>query len=258
VGRLQKPLPFIIVFIVVVFILSLSQISSSEFRIKILNIFRIPLKLTSGLYYVLRDASNFNEVRKENKILKKNIQNLKVSMLELQEASLENKRLRELLDFRESGKHKVIPAMVIARDPSRLKDTIIIDKGKNHNVQKDMVVISGNGLVGRVRECGFSISRVLLITDTDSVVSGIVQRTRDEGAVKGNKEKGLIMKYLELDSNVKRGDKVISSGFGRVFEKGIFIGEILFTKKDETDLYLNAIIKPEVDMMKLEEVLVIQ
>lgn len=257
-GKSQKPLPFIIVFVIAVFILSLSQISSNEFRIKILNIFRLPLKATSGLYYILRDASNFNEVRKENKILKQNVANLKVSLIELQEASLESKRLRELMAFRESEKRKVIPSMVIARDLSRLKDTIVIDKGKKHNVEKDMVVISGNGLVGRVRECGFSISRVLLITDTDSVVSGIVQRTRDEGAVTGNKEKSLIMKYLELDSDVAKGDNVITSGFGRVFEKGISIGHVVSIEKDESGLYLYAIIEPEVDMMKLEEVLVIQ
>ena len=98
----------------------------------------------------------------------------------------------------------------------------------------------------------------LLITDTDSVVSGIVQRTRDEGAVTGNKEKSLIMKYLELDSDVAKGDNVITSGFGRVFEKGISIGHVVSVEKDESGLYLYAIIEPEIDMMKLEEVLVIQ
>ncbi len=257
-GRTQKPLPFIIVFIVVVFILSLFQISSNEFRIKILNIFRLPLKMASGLKYVLRDVSNFDELRKENKTLKENIASLKKNILDLQEISFENKRLRELLDFSQSKKRKVIPSMVIARDLSKLKDTIIIDKGKKHNIQKDMVVISGNGLVGRVRECGWSISRVLLITDTDSVVSGIVHRTRDEGAVTGNMQEGLIMKYLELDSDVKKGDKVITSGFGSVFEKGILIGEVVSIEKDERSLYLKAIVRPEVDVMRLEEVLVIQ
>jgi len=258
VARLQKPLPFIVVFVVIVFILSISQISSTEFRIKILNILRLPFKMASGICYILRDVSDFNELRRENKILKEDVRSLRRSILDLQEAALENKRLRGLLAFRESSKRKVIPSMVIARDLSHLKGTIIIDKGKRHNVEKDMVVISGNGLVGRVRECGFGISRVLLITDTDSVVSGIVQRTRDEGAVAGNMQKGLIMKYLELDSDVKKGDKVISSGFGRVFEKGILIGEVVSVKKDDRGLYLNALIKPEVDMMKLEEVLVIR
>lgn len=253
----QKHLSFIVISIGISSFLFLPQIFSSDSRIKILNIFRAPLKIISGSWYVLRDISNFKELQRENKILRENIENLEKERLNLQEASLENQRLRKLLGFRESEKRKFIPSMVIARDPLGFRDTIIIDKGKKDNVQKDMVVVNGNGLVGRVRECGWSISRVLLITDRDSVVSAIVQRTRDEGAVVGTTP-GLIMKYLDLSCDVKKGDKVMSSGFSGVFEKGILIGEVVSIKKDASGLYLNLDIKPEVDMMRLEEVLVMR
>ena len=147
--------------------------------------------------------------------------------------------------------------MVIARDPLGLRDVIIIDKGKRDGVEKDMIVISGNGLVGRVRECGWSISRVLLITDCNSVVSGIVQRTREEGAVTGTGS-GIVMKYLEVESKTKRGDKVITSGFGGVFEKGIMIGEVESIERDSSAIYLRAAVKTEVDIDRLEEVLVMR
>lgn len=214
--------------------------------------------MISGSYYVLRDTSNFKKLRHENKILRENIANLEKEFLNLQEAHMENKRLKKLLGFRESEKRRVIPSMVIARDPLGFRDAIIIDKGKKDDVRKDMVVISGNGLVGRVRESGWSISRALLITDRDSVVSAIVQRTRDEGACVGEMNQGLVMKYLELGCDVKEGDKVVTSGFGGVFEKGILIGEVVSVEKDASGLYLNAVIKPEVDMMTLEEVLVVR
>jgi rod shape-determining protein MreC len=254
----EKNLSFIIISISIISIFFLSQIFSDEFRIKILNIFRTPLKIIAGSYYVLRDIPDFKELRTENKILRENIENLERELLKAQEFRLENERLRALLGFREPSKSNFLPAMVIAKDPSDLKDTIIIDKGKKHSVQKDMVVISGNSLVGRVREPGWGIARVLLITDRDSVVSGIVQRTRDEGAVVGNGSSTLIMKYLELDSGVVKGDKIITSGFGSIFEKGLMIGEVISILKDESGLYLNAIVKPDVDMMRLEEVLVMR
>ncbi len=257
-GKSDKKSPFIIVSISIVSIIILSQIFSQDSRIKILNIFRTPLRIVSGSYYVLRDVSDFRELRNENKILRENVANIEKGLLNLREVKLENERLRKLLGFRESKKQKFIPAMVIARDLLGLNDTIIIDKGKQHGVRKDMVVISGNGLVGRVRESGWSISRCLLITDRDSVVSAIVQRTRDEGAVMGNVHSGLILKYLDLHSEVKEGDNIISSGFGGIFEKGILIGEVVGVKKDVSGLYLKAILKPEVDMMRLEEVLVIR
>lgn len=256
-GKSDKVLPLIVVSISIVSILFLSQIFSNGSRIKILNIFRVPLKIISGSYYVLRDVSYFRELKKENKILKESVENLEREILNLREAYLENQRLRKLLGFKESEKRRFIPAMVIARDPLGLRGTIIIDKGKRDNIEKDMVVISGNGLVGRVRESGQSIARCLLITDRDSVVGAIVQRTRDEGAIVGTGS-ALILKYLEMERDVKGGDKVISSGFSGVFEKGILIGEVVSVEKDDSGLYLNAVVRPEVDMANLEEVLVIR
>jgi len=257
VAKTYKTPPLVVIIFAIVSIFFLSQLFSDDFRIKILNIFRTPLKLTSGAYHTLRDVSNFKGLSTENEILKQNINNLKKEIMDLHEIRLENKRLKGLLGFRESKKRKYIPAMVIARDPFGLRDTIIIDKGKKDNVHKDMVVASGNGLIGRVRESGRSISRVLLVTDRDSVASAVVQRTRDEGAVVGSGG-GLTIKYLELTSDVKEGDKVITSGFGGVFEKGILIGTICSIETDASGLYLNATIEPEVDIERLEEVLVIR
>jgi len=253
-----KNLPLRKLLIFAACIILISQIFSSDFRIKILNIFRFPLKLVSGSYYVLRDIPDFKEIRKENKLLKENIGNLNGKLVDLKESRVENKRMRQLLGFREDKKRKFIPGMVIAREALGLGDTIVIDKGKAQGVYKGMVVISVSGLVGRVRESGRSISRAVLITHPDSVVGGIVQRTRDEGAIEGNMSSGVIMKYLELDSDVKEGDKIITSGFSGVFEKGILIGEVVSVEKDVSGLYLRAIVKPEVDLRRLEDALVIR
>ena len=230
----------------------------SEFRIKTLDVFRIPLKIISGSVYALRNIAGFRESQMQNKLLRENIANLEKELLNSKEAKLENERLRKLLDFKESDRHKFVPALVIARDPSGMNDTVIIDRGKKDKIEKGMIVISGSGLAGRVIETGWGISRVLLITDYDSTFSGIVERTRDEGAVSGNMRAGLIMKYLDLGCDVKKGDKVITSGLYGVFEKGILIGEVVSLEADSTGLYMNAVIKPDVDIRKLEEVLVVR
>lgn len=255
-AKLSKNLPLAVVFVSIISVVILSQIFSSDTRIKILNVFRMPLRLISGFYYALRDVSDFKDTIDQNKILRENIGNLENAILEFQEVKLENERLKGLLGFKESEKRRFIPAMVIGRDPSGAGNTIIIDKGKKDKVYKDMVVISGSGLVGRVRECGWSIARVLLIADSDSVVGAIVQRTRDEGAVVGSGLSSLLMKYLEPSSEVKEGDKVITSGFSTIFEKGILIGEVTSVTKDANGVHLNAVVKPAVDMTRLEEVLV--
>lgn len=254
----EKNLPIIAVVIFIAAIVLLSQIFSSDFRIKTLDIFRIPLKLISGSVYTLRDVARFREIQTENRILKDNTANLEKELLSLREAKLENERLRKLLDFKEAEKRKFVPALVIARDPSGLNDTVIIDRGKKDNIEKGMIVISGPGLAGRVIETGWRISRVLLVTDYDSTFSGVAERTRDEGAVSGNMRAGLIMKYLSLGCDLKKGDNIITSGLYGVSEKGILIGKVVSVESDSSGLYMNAFIKPEVDSRKLEEVLVVR
>ncbi|MCX5692103.1 MAG: rod shape-determining protein MreC [Candidatus Omnitrophica bacterium] len=254
----EKNLPIIAVFIFIAAIVALSQIFSSDFRIKTLNVFRMPLKIISGSAYALRDLAGFRETLMENKLLRENISNLEKELLNLKEARLENERLKKLLDFKESEGRKFAPALVIAKDPSGLNDTVIIDRGRKDKIENGMIVISGSGIAGRVIETGWRISRVLLVTDYDSVFSGVVERTRDEGAVSGNMRAGLIMKYLDLGCDIKKGDKVITSGLYGIFEKGILIGEVISVEADYSGLYMNAIIKPEVDIRKLEEVLVVR
>lgn len=256
--KTEKNLPIIAVLIFIAAIVLLSQIFSSDFRIKTLDIFRIPLKIISGSVYVLRDVAGFRDMKMENKLLRENLSNLEKELLNLKEERLENERLRRLLDFKESERRKFIPALVIARDPSGMNDTVIIDRGRKDRIEKGMIAISGSGLAGRVIETGWRISRVLLITDYDSTFSGVVERTRDEGGVSGNMRAGLIMKYLDLGCDVKKGDKVITSGLYGIFEKGILIGEVVSIDADSSGLYMNAVVKPEVNIRKLEEVLVVR
>ena len=256
--KTEKNLPIIAVLIFIAAIVLLSQIFSSDFRIKTLDIFRIPLRIISGSVYVLRDVAGFRDMKMENKLLRENLSNLEKELLNLKEERLENERLRKLLDFKESERRKFIPALVIARDPSGMNDTVIIDRGRKDRIEKGMIAISGSGLAGRVIETGWRISRVLLITDYDSTFSGVVERTRDEGGVSGNMRAGLIMKYLDLGCDVKKGDKVITSGLYGIFEKGILIGEVVSIDADSSGLYMNAVVKPEVNIRKLEEVLVVR
>ena len=254
----EKNLPVIAALILIASIALVSQIFSPEFRINTLDIFRTPLKIISGSMYVLRDVAEFRKIRMENKLLRENIANLEQELVNLKEARMENDRLRKLLDFKESGRHRFVPGLVIAKDPSAMNDTVIIDRGRKDRIERGMIVISGSGLAGRVIETGWRISRVLLITDYDSVFSGVVERTRDEGGVTGNMRAGLIMKYLDIGCEAKKGDKVVTSGLYGVFEKGILIGEVVSLEIDASGLYKNAVIKPEVDIRKLEEVLVVR
>jgi rod shape-determining protein MreC len=120
-----------------------------------------------------------------------------------------------------------------------------------------MGVMVPDGVVGRVVKATSFSSMVLLITDPNNAVTGLIQRTRDEGIVEGTVQGRARMKYIPLLSTMQVGDKVVTSGLTGGFPKGVPIGTITRIEKAESDLFQSAELLPDVDLRKLEEVLVI-
>ena len=121
-----------------------------------------------------------------------------------------------------------------------------------------MAVLSTRGLVGRVLEAGKNSAKVLLITDPNSKAGVIIQRNRQGGILVGRPDGTCKMIYIALDSDVKRGDRVITAGFGTTFPKGILVGEVVRAGKEPGRLYKYAIVKTSQDMSELEDVLCIR
>jgi rod shape-determining protein MreC len=162
-----------------------------------------------------------------------------------------------LLNLKEELPYSTLPARVIARDPTNWYRSIVINKGQDDGIAVDMGVMTPTGAVGRVVKVHRQLAVVLLLIDRNNAVTGLVQRTRDEGIVEGT-EKGLAwIKYLPLLSNVKVGDIVITSGLAGGFPRGLPIGRITRIERREAELFLSAEIQPDTDFGRLEEVLVI-
>jgi len=120
-----------------------------------------------------------------------------------------------------------------------------------------MGVVTTAGAVGRIVKAYDRFAIVLLLNDLNNAITGLVQRTRDEGIVEGT-EKGLArIKYLPLLSTVKVGDQVVTSGLAGGFPRGIPIGTITKIERREAELFLSAEITLDADFAKIEEVLVI-
>jgi rod shape-determining protein MreC len=109
-----------------------------------------------------------------------------------------------------------------------------------------------------VIEVGRYSSKVLLITDPSSKVGVVVQRNRQGGILTGRPDGLCKMIYIALDSDIAPGDRVITAGFGSIFPKGILIGTIVKVGKETGRLYKYAIVKPNQDLAKIEEVLCIK
>ena len=195
------------------------------------------------------------QLKEENLKLRKEIDLLRQERFELSEAEVQNRRLKKLLDFKESSSYPVVSANVIGASPSILRSqVVIVDKGTGSAVTPGMPVASYDGIVGRILVSAGKSSEVLLITDPVSAVDAYVHRTRARGIVKGTGS-GCVMQYIEKKSDVSIGDKVISSGKDGFFPKGVIIGTVTDIEADGS--FITATVSPHVDLNSLEEVVII-
>ena len=196
-------------------------------------------------------------LEKENKDLKRELQELKLQMNRYREADLANERLRALLNFKKSIATPLLPAQLVAFDPSGWFQTILIDKGRNDGVVLDMAVVSAEGLVGRVIGMGNHHDKVLLILDGNSAVDAYIQRSRARGVLVGLGRELCLLKYVQRNEDVQVGDKVISSGMGGVFPKGLLVGTVQEVVRASSGLFQRVEVEPAVNFSRLEEVLVV-
>jgi len=202
-----------------------------------------------------QDYMDLVDVRQENIRLKKEVLSLRQDKFELAEQRVQNYRLKKLLDFKESPSYPIVSANVIGGSPSLLRtEVVIVDRGTRDGVSQGMPVASSEGIVGRVLTVGDRSSEVLLITDPVSAVDAFIHRTRVRGIVKGTGS-GCTMEYIEQNSDVSIGDKVISSGKEGFFPKGVIIGTV--SNLETKGSFISAQVSPFVDLDSLEEVVII-
>ncbi len=197
------------------------------------------------------------DLEEENRMLREIVQELKKDINELTEEQLENRRLRSLIGFKQSVPKPLLPAQIIGKDLTGWFQTLTIDRGRQDGIEEGMAVLSVQGIVGQVMETSGNFARVLLITDPNSAVAAMVQRTRARGIVEGKGFQGCILKYVHRSEQITQGDRVLSSGLDGVYPKGTMVGTVSRLRKRETELFQEVDVQPSVDFNKLEEVIVV-
>jgi rod shape-determining protein MreC len=195
--------------------------------------------------------------RVENERLRQRIVELEQERNRLLEAEATNRRLQRLLEFRAQLPAGGITASVIAGSASSWFKTCLLDKGSADGIRKDMAVLTPLGVLGRVIELGSNTAKVLLITDPNSGVDVVVQRTRARGIVSGSLDNGTIMKYVKHGEDVQVGDRLVTSGVDGVFPKGMLVGAVTAARKQTVGLFQQISVLPAVTLDTTEQVLVV-
>ncbi|WP_440895992.1 rod shape-determining protein MreC [Amphibacillus sp. Q70] len=219
--------------------------------------------------YVTDIVSNIDSMKNmydENQVLKENLAQYQQTLYEVQELRKENEELMNMLDKTESiSDYTPIQATVIARSPEQWFKQVTIDKGKQDGVEKDMAVITAEGMIGKIQSASQFTSTVLLLNgfDRSNRIAVNVDLTESDedarGFILGYSEERdqLLLEFTEYYEEVLEGEHVFSSGLGGVFPRGLEIGTIEEVTTDQYGLTQVAYVQPSANMNDLRHVIVV-
>lgn len=188
--------------------------------------------------------SSLLSIRKENKMLKKELANLYLDYSKLLEYKYENEHLRELLEFKEKAPYQLVVCEVIARSFETEVSRVLINKGSDESIQPNMPCITLNGIYGKVIKTEPHTAFVQTIFDFGFRASAQDARSNAQGIVKWKRGVGCILDNVPIGADVKVGDRIITSGVGGIFPKGLNIGEVTHVEIGKRRLFYSIKLNP--------------
>jgi rod shape-determining protein MreC len=220
--------------------------------------------VVSGLFGQVEDVTSvvrrMAELSRQNDQYREEIDRLQSEIAGLRELEVENRDLRNLLGLKQrTGTGELLPATAISRDASAFVQAITLDKGSDAGVKEGMTIITWRGVVGRVSRVSPTSSKVLLINDTSSSISGRMQNSesRVTGIIRGLPDGNLIMQRIPQEETLQAGETVVTSDFGGLMPDGLVIGTIKEVRRKDVDVLQEAVILPSADMKRLERLYVL-
>jgi len=232
---------------------------------------RFTLTLLSPVYFVVDlpghvvdwvndQGGDQAQLVSEKEYLEGKLIELKARLQTYNNLVLENQKLTKLLNASYTiPQHQINLAHVKSISQSRLKKQVIIDKGRKDGVRIKQLVVGSDGVVGQITQVTPLYSTVLLVTDPTQHMPVKNVRNGIRGITKGlaTIDRGMIVEFVPLDSDVKLGDIFVTSGIGTTYPPGYIVGEVSKIEKPPNEAFLTIILKPIENMDKLEFVLIV-
>jgi rod shape-determining protein MreC len=217
--------------------------------------------LARGLSNLWGDYIYLVDVKEDNARLAAQNARLRERERKLEAFEEENRRLRRLLDLKNSVGTDVISAQVVGKNTNEFFRVarVTLDK-EARDIGPNLPVLSSDGVVGTTLKSAGDTVDVRLVVDAGSGVDVVVQRTGARGFARGTGDESkytLSIEYVQRTDEVEVGDLLVTSGVGRRFPKGIPVGTVTQVLKRDFGIYQQVIATPAVDFSRLEEVLVV-
>jgi rod shape-determining protein MreC len=182
--------------------------------------------VADGLDRATSVFGDISSLRAENRRLQTENEALRRQVAELDAAAKDNVALRQALDFQRSFGHQLVAAQVINRGPDGFSRTLEIDRGSGDGVRTGMIVVTGAGLLGRVRETAPHSAIVQTLADGGSRVNVFLSKSGLQGTVVGGRDALQVQIEHRLGVVATDGEWAITSGIGGGYPRGLVVGEV--------------------------------
>ena len=236
--------------------------SFKRFTLTLLSPIYLVVDLPSQVIDWVNDKGSENELLvSQNDYLEGQLIELKAKLQTYNNLTLENQKLSNLLESSYLlPDHNVKLARIKSISQSRLSKKIIINKGLNDGVTLSDLIIGSDGVVGQVTEVTPMYSTVRLLSDPTQHMPVKNSRNGIRGITKGlaSNDRGMILKYIPLESDIKLGDIFMTSGIGNSYPPGYSVGRVKSIDENLDPSFLTVYLEPTQNLNRLELVLIIE
>lgn len=227
--------------------------SPESVRQTLLTVLRGPFTLVRSAAAVLVDLPHVPSWRDERRTLQAQVVQQAADLAALHERLRRDEaadRLREGLPS-----HTGRVAGIIGRALLPTQQTVLLDRGARDGLALAGLVVDAHGVVGRILDLHPASALVVLLTDPNSRLAVMVDRSRETGLLVGRGLGACELIYLDDDADIAEGDQVVTAGLSGAVPKGLPVGTVIHVTRDPVRGTARAAVRPAAPLGRLEEVL---
>lgn len=180
-----------------------------------------------------------------------------VSVNAARELSRENSELRALMQLQARPGQRTVRAALLYRGHDWFAQRITLDQGASSGLRAGLPVVDAHGLVGQVYRVYPSTSEVTLVSSAEQLTPVFVERTGQRGLAAGSGQGRLVLRYMPSQTDIRPGDRLLTSGIDRVYPAGIPVARVYRVSRSQANPYLRVECLPMAGLDRTRAVLVV-
>ncbi|MBP1532244.1 MAG: rod shape-determining protein MreC [Alphaproteobacteria bacterium] len=186
----------------------------------IMMVIEYPSRMLHRVYTYLYDISR---IYADNRELKDENRQLLILQNKVRTLEVENQLLERLLNYTPPAEASFISAKIIAESGDNFTHMLLVYIG-NENVRRGQIVLSDESVIGRIEKVSGHYAKVILVTDINSKIPVVIERSRVRGILSGNNTAEPSLIFTRSAADIQEGDVVVTSGVGGMFPSGLPVG----------------------------------